>query len=109
TRGDGEGVPTADAETLLELLASAEDPLVEVVEEPTQAANATVLIAPRSEATGPDESPEPADVESREQRLDAEVALARGLAATGEGAVVAGSAATELDLVSAVRSDTAAA
>ena len=105
TRGDGEGVPTADAQTLLELLTSADAALVEVVEEPAQAANATVVVAPRSEETGPEESPEPADVETREQRLAEEVALARGLAGTAEGSVVAGSAATELDVVSALRAD----
>lgn len=109
TRGDVDGTPTTDAETLLELLVSADDPLVEVTEEPEQAANATVVVAPRSEATGPDESPEPADVETREQRLAEEVALARGIAASGEGTVVAGSAATELDLVSALRADSEAA
>lgn len=109
TRGDVDGTPTTDAETLLELLVSADDPLVELTEEPTQAANATVVVAPRSEATGPEESPEPADVETREQRLAEEVALAQGIAATGEGTVVAGSAATELDLVSAVRADPEAA
>jgi len=108
TRGDADGDPTADAATLLELLTSADDPLVEVVDEPEQAANATVLVAARTEETGPEESPDPADVETREQRLTEEVALARGLAATGEGSVTAGSAATELDLVSAVRADSAA-
>ncbi len=76
-----------------------------MVEEPAQAANATVVVAPRSEETGPEVSPEPADVETREQRLAEEIALARGLSATAEGSVVAGSAATELDLVSAVRAD----
>ncbi|PYF99132.1 Copper transport outer membrane protein, MctB [Georgenia satyanarayanai] len=109
TRGDVDGTLTTDAETLLELLVSAEDPLVELTEEPGQAANATVVVAPRSEATGPEETPEPADVETREQRLAEEVALARGVAATGEGTVVVGSAATELDLISAVRADADAA
>ncbi|QDB79762.1 copper transporter [Georgenia wutianyii] len=106
TRSDAEGAPTADARTLLELLADAG--LVEVVDDPTQAANATVVIAPRSEETGPEESMEPADLETREQRLAEEVELVRGLAETGEGSVVAGSAATALDLVSAIRADSTA-
>ncbi len=108
TRGDVDGAPSTDAETLLELLVSADDPLVEVVDEPEQVANATVVVAPRTEETGPEETPEPADVETREQRLAEEVALARGLAASGEGTVVAGSAATDLDLVSVIREDGAA-
>lgn len=108
TRGDADSAPTPDAQTLLELLTSADDPLVEVVDEPEQAANATVLVAPRTEETGPEESADPADVETREQRLTEEVALARGLATTGEGSVTAGSAATELDLVSAIRADSTA-
>src|SRR5699024_6795816 len=49
TRGDAERVPVDDAQTLLELLVSAESPLVEVVEEPAAAANATVVIGARTE------------------------------------------------------------
>ncbi|WP_324653549.1 copper transporter [Georgenia sp. H159] len=109
TRGDAEGGLSADADTLLELLVSADDPLVEVVEAPEQSANATAVVAPRSEDVGPAEETEPADVETREQRLREEIALARGLAATGEATVVAGSVATELDLVSAIRADATAA
>jgi len=108
TRGDAEGAPAPDAQTLLELLVSADAALVEVVDEPELAANATVVVAPRTEETGPEESPDAADLETREQRLAEEVALVRGVAAAGEGSVVAGSAATELDLVSAVRADSTA-
>ncbi|WP_413450449.1 copper transporter [Georgenia phoenicis] len=108
TRGEVDGSLTTDAETLLELLVSAEDPLVELTEEPGQAANATVVVAPRSEANGAGDGGESVDVETREERLTEEVALARGITATGEGSVVVGSAATELDLVSAVRTGDAA-
>ncbi|HLS73441.1 MAG TPA: copper transporter, partial [Actinomycetaceae bacterium] len=103
TRGDAEGVPLDDAQTLLELFVSADSPLVEVVEEPEQAANATVLIGPRTEEITEETEPEPEEVEEREQRLATELALARGAAATAEGSVVAGSAATERDLISLIR------
>ncbi len=103
TRGDSEGVPLDDAQTLLELLVSADSPLVEVVDEPEQAANATVLVGPRPEERAEEVEPEPSEVEEREQRLAAELALASGAATTAEGAVVAGSAATELDLISVIR------
>ncbi|MEE6282961.1 copper transporter [Georgenia sunbinii] len=104
TRGDAEGAFTTNAETLLELLSSADNPLVEVVEEPSVAANATVVVGPRGHAPGADGAEEGAeDVAEDEDRLAIEVALAQGLASTGEGAVVSGSSATERDLVTVIR------
>src|SRR5690606_24707036 len=105
TRGDAEGAPAPDAQTLLELLVSADAALVEVVDEPELAANATVVVAPRTEETGPEHSPDAADLETPEQRLAEEVALVCGVVAAGDGGVVASPAATEPDLGSAVRAD----
>ena len=109
TGSDVEGALTSDAQTLLELLSSADEPLVEVVDEPTEAAHATVLVGPRTQGddSTPEEESTEEDTSDREDRLAVETALAVGLATTGEGSVVSGSAATDLDLVTAIRSSVA--
>jgi len=107
TRGDAEGEVVADAETLLDLLTSAEEPLVAVEDGPSRAANATVVVGPRPVHIDQDDVPEPD--ETRDDRYAAYIDLARGLSATGEGSVLAGSARTEHDLLAQLRAEPEAA
>ncbi|MEE6273183.1 copper transporter [Georgenia sp. MJ206] len=110
TATDATGGLTVEAETLLDLLASADDPLVSVVEGPAGPANATVLVAPRTEPLpeAQDESGdagEEEDTAAAQTVTSAHVSLAQALSGTGEGSVVIGAAVTDLDLVTAVRAD----
>jgi len=107
TRGDAENELVDDAETLLDLLTSAQDPLVVIEDGPSQAANATVVVGPRPVTI--DDNDEPETDEGREERYAAYIDLARGLADTGEGSVLAGSARSEYDLLSQLRSHGTAA
>ena len=107
TRGDDDNAPVADAATLLDLLSSADEPLITIEDEPEEAANATVLLGARPAPV--DEEDEPAEDPSSAERDAAFVELARGLATTGEGSVDAGSARSEQDLLATLRADAAAA
>ncbi|MFC4556476.1 copper transporter [Georgenia faecalis] len=98
---------TEEAETLLDLLSTGDQPLVAVVEEPAGPANATVVVGPRPEPA-PEQETE-TDSEERAVRTAGYVDLTEGVARTGEGSVVLGAATTELDLVAAIIADPDAA
>lgn len=100
TRGTADGELLAEARTLIDLLSSADEPLIELVDEPTTAANATAIVGPRADA---DSAEETEDDSEREDRLAVEAALAEGMATTGEGTVLSGSASSDLDLLTHVR------
>ncbi|MPV38857.1 copper transporter [Georgenia subflava] len=108
TDSEGEDALSSDAATLLDLLTSAEAPLVTLTAEPSAPADATVLVGPRP-AEVPDEEADPDEAEAAARVLAAHVDLAEALAATGRGSVTVGSAVTDLDLVTALRADETAA
>jgi len=97
-------VLSENATTMMDLLTSADAPLVAVDGEVAGPADATVLVGPRA-AEPPAEEPSPEETRTATDALAAHVALAEGLAASGRGSVTVGAAAGDLDLVSAVRAD----
>lgn len=106
TGADGDA-PSENATTLLDLLTSADAPLVSVQDELTAPADATVLVGPRAaEAPAPDADPAQGDAAA--QVIAAQVDLATALAGSGRGSVTVGAAVSDLDLVAAVRGDDAA-
>ena len=107
TGSDGNAF-SEDATTLMDLLTSADAPLVAVQGDLTDPADATVLVGPRA-AEPPAADADPEAAEAAAQVLAAHVDLAEGLAGSGRGSVTVGAAASDLDLVAAVRGDDAAA
>jgi outer membrane murein-binding lipoprotein Lpp len=103
TGADGDAL-SEDATTLMDLLTSAEAPLVTVEEEVAGPADATVLVGPRA-VQPPAEEPDAEETRTATDALAAHVALAEGLTASGRGSVTVGAAAGDMDLVDAVRSD----
>ncbi|TRW43107.1 copper transporter [Georgenia yuyongxinii] len=102
-----DGAPTEDAATLLDLLSSAEAPLVSLTTAPTGQADAIVLVGPPAAAPpAPDADPEETDAAAAV--LGSQVRLAEALSGVAP-AVTVGAAASDLDLVAAVRADDAAA
>ncbi|GAA4422859.1 copper transporter [Georgenia halophila] len=95
-----------DAQTLLDLLTSAEAPLITVTSELSGPADATVLVGPPP-AEQPAEGDQQEESDAEQQRRAAYVDLAQGLA--GTDSVTVGAAASERDLVTAIREDEAAA
>lgn len=93
-----------NATTLMDLLTSADAPLVSVDEEIAGPADATVLVGPRA-AQPPAGEPDPQETQTATDALASHVALAEGLAGSGRGSVTVGAAAGDLDLVGAVRAD----
>ncbi|WP_127126111.1 copper transporter [Georgenia sp. SYP-B2076] len=106
TDGEG-GAFTPNASTLLDLLTSADAPLVSVTTEPSGPADATILVGPRA-AEQPAEDVSPKDSDAAKNVLASRVQLAEALA-TVSGSVTVGAAASDLDLVGAVRADDGAA
>lgn len=102
-----DGAPTEDAATLLDLLSSAEAPLVSMTTAPTGPADATVLIGPPA-AAPPAPDADPDDTDAAAAVLASYVRLAEALGVVAP-AVTVGAAASDLDLVAAVRADAAAA
>lgn len=101
TGAAADGKRTEDAATLMDLLTSADAPLVTLTAEPTAPADATVLVGPRP-AAPPAESTPKEQTDAARVVLDSYVRLAEGLATTGPSVTV-GAAVSDLDLVSAVR------
>ncbi|MHB1063341.1 MAG: copper transporter [Georgenia sp.] len=97
---------STDAVTLLDLLTSANVPLVTVTSELTGPADATVLVGPRP-AEAPAETTPAEEVDALREVLAAHVRLAAALGEVAP-AVTVGAAVTDLDLVEAVRADDAA-
>jgi hypothetical protein len=99
---------SADASTLLELIASGDDPLVTVAEEVTAPADAVVLVAP---TVAPDAVPADAapDEDEAQAALDAQIALARVAQVRSEGAVVVDGPTAAGTVVAAIRADEDAA
>ncbi|MDD9207697.1 copper transporter, partial [Georgenia sp. 10Sc9-8] len=104
--GLDDGTSEDSAATLLEMLVSAEVPLVTVTSEPTELADATVLIGPPpQEPVEESETPDAeAEATAAEERA-AHVELAMALAEAGEGSVTVGAAENPEDLVAVVRGD----
>lgn len=92
-----------DADTLYDLLVSAEEPLVSG--DRGELADSTLLVGPRP-AVPAEETPDPEDAEAAEETRAAFVALAESLAA--QGGVTVGSG-LEGELVAAIRADDDAA
>lgn len=101
TGAAADGKRTADAATLMDLLTSADAPLVTLTTEPTAPADATVLVGPRP-AAPPAEGTPKEQTDAARVVLDSYVRLAEGLATAGPSVTV-GAAASDLDLVAAVR------
>lgn len=104
--GTGEEL-SEDAATLVDLLTSAEAPLITLTEEPAGPAHATVLVGPRP-AELPTEEEDPEEVEAAAETLAGHVRLADALAQAAPSVTV-GAAVSDRDLVTAVRDDEAAA
>ncbi|MFH5822648.1 copper transporter [Georgenia sp. AZ-5] len=103
-----DGAPTPDAGTLLDLLTSADAPLVTITTEPSAAADATILVGPRPAPVPAEGEEDEEQAETVEAALTGHVQLAAALSGV-TASVTVGAAATERDLVSAVRADDAAA
>jgi len=103
TGANADGTVSEDAQTLLDLLTSADAPLVTLEGEITRAAEAVVLVGPRP-ADAPEADQPTADAEQAEQELAAYADLAGGLTGAAPGAVTVGAAVSDHDLVAAVRS-----
>lgn len=99
-----DGAARADSGTVLDLLTSADDPLVTLTTEPTAPADATVLVGPPP--AQPEEGATPAAQEAVSAVLASHVDLAEALATTS-ASVTVGAAVYDGDLVTAVRADDA--
>ncbi|MFC7406950.1 copper transporter [Georgenia alba] len=105
TGSDGDR-PSDPAQTLMDLLTSDDAPLLTVTADVSGPADATVLVGPPAvPETTEEEQTDQGGQEVADERRAAYVELAAGLAGTGDGSVTVGSAASERDLVTAVRGD----
>lgn len=102
----GEAALSDNAVTLLDLLTSADVPLVSVTSELTGPADATILVGPRPAEVPAADTPAE-EVDAQRGVLAGHVRLAAALAEVGPSVTV-GAAVSDLDLVEAVRSDDAA-